>query len=82
VICRAIYGRSIVTPREVEKPLKFFFPGNKDVRKKLIQKIMSSEPRGLTDGSIAAILKDEFNISVSRRTVNVCRNELQGKKTS
>jgi len=83
VICRAIYGRSVVTPHGVEKPLGFFFPSNKDVRKILIKKIFDSETKKMSDQSITEILKNEFNISISRRTVNACRNELyggQGKK--
>jgi len=80
VVCRAIYGRSVVTPRGVEKPLKYFFRKNKDIRKNLIKKIIKNEKRKLTDSKIVILLKNEFNITASRRSVNVCRNELFGKK--
>lgn len=76
VVCRAIYGRSIVTPHKVEKPLKFFIPRSKTVRKILIKKIIENEPIKLTDNMIVQVLKNKFSINISRRTVNVCRNEL------
>ena len=80
VICRAIYGRSILTPHDIEKPLKYFFPKNKSIRKKLLEKIISSEPKKLTDRQIVQKLKNEFSIVVSRRTVNAYRNELNKTK--
>lgn len=80
VICRAIYGRSVLTPHGVEKPLKFFFQKNKDVRKKLIGRILENEPRSLTDEQIKQTLKNKFGIEISRRTANAYRNELSEVK--
>jgi DNA-directed RNA polymerase specialized sigma54-like protein len=76
VVCRAIFGRSLVTPRGVEKPLSFFFPSNKDVRKIIIEKIFNSVKAGTSDREIVGMFKGKFNICLSRRTVNAYRNEL------
>jgi Sigma-54, DNA binding domain len=76
VICRAICGRSVVTPHGAEKPLSFFFPSNKDVRKILIEKIFESGMVDISDKKITEMVKNKFNIRVSRRTVNAYRNEL------
>jgi hypothetical protein len=78
VVCRAIYGRSLVTPHGAEKPLSFFFPSNKDIRKVLIEKIFEGAKIKMSDRKIQEIMKNTFNISLSRRTVNAYRNELHG----
>lgn len=80
VVCRAIYGRSVLTPHKVEKPLKFFVTRKKTIRKTLVKKIIESEPRRLTDEKIRQFLKDKFNLDISRRSVNVYRNEILRKK--
>ena len=82
VVCRALYGRSVVTPHKDEKPLKFFIASKKAIRQALIRKIIESEPGRLTDDKIKRALKDKFSLNVSRRSVNACRNELLGRKRS
>jgi RNA polymerase sigma-54 factor len=80
-ISRAIDGRSIETPQGEEKPLQFFCPSKKDIRKNTISGILGNRSDRLTDMDIKHILKQTFGQDVSRRTVNACRNELakQGK---
>ncbi|MDD5687855.1 MAG: hypothetical protein PHE88_08500 [Elusimicrobia bacterium] len=76
LVSRAIANRSIETPQNKEVPLQFFFPSKKDIRKDIIKKIIENEKNNhLTDREIKCILKNEFKIDVSRRTVAVCRKE-------
>ncbi len=78
IVSRAICGKSIETPQQVEKPLNFFFPSKKDIRKLIIRELVEREEGHLTDQKITALLKERFGIAISRRTVNVCRRELDG----
>lgn len=76
LICRALQNRSIETPLGHERPLKFFLPSRKEVRKELIRQIWKEE-RPLSDEQIRIKLKERFGLSVSRRSVNDCRRELK-----
>jgi hypothetical protein len=76
LVCRALQNRSIDTPLGHERPLKFFLPSKKEVRKELIGQIWKEE-RPLSDEQIRIKLKEKFGLSVSRRTVNDCRRELK-----
>jgi hypothetical protein len=76
LVSRALCGRSVLTPGGQEKPLKFFFPSKKNIRKDIIREIIRSEKRPLTDNAIKALLKEKYDIDVSRRTVNACRKEM------
>jgi hypothetical protein len=76
LVSRGISGRSIETPWQEEKPLKYFFPSNKEVRKNLIRKIVMEEKEPESDEEIRSVLKERFNITISRRAVRNCRKEL------
>lgn len=76
LVCRALQNKSIETPLGQERPLKFFLPSKKEVRKELIRQIWKEE-RPLSDEQIRIKLKEKFGLSVSRRTVNDCRRELK-----
>lgn len=76
LVSRAISGRSIETPWQEEKPLKYFFPSNREVRKNLIRKIVMEEKEAESDEQIRSVLKERFKISISRRAVSNCRKEL------
>lgn len=76
LISRAVYGKSIETPQGTEHPLIFFLPSPKDVRKNIIREIAQTDPRALSDREIRDILKEKYNITTSRRTVAVCREEM------
>jgi DNA-directed RNA polymerase specialized sigma54-like protein len=75
-VSRAVYGRSLVTPESGEKPLGFFLPSRKDIRKNLIRDIIDGERAALTDSAIRDRLRETSGISVSRRSVADCRKEL------
>lgn len=77
IISRAIYGRSIETPDHSEKPLKYFFPSKKAIRKNIIREIISAEQKPLTDSGIQQKLKEKFGLGISRRSVAGCRKELK-----
>jgi len=76
LVNRAISRRSIDTPWQEEKLLKYFFPSKKEVRKNLIKKIIMEEKKPKSDEGIRSVLKERFNITISRRSVSSCRKEL------
>jgi len=75
-ISRAIAGKSILTPRGEEKPLKFFFSKKRvqnfllevlaEERKRIKKGILS---RPLSDEEIKRWLEKQYGVSMSRRTV-------------
>lgn len=76
LVSRAIRGRSIETPWREEKPLKYFFPRRRQARKNLIKKIIKEEKKPESDEEIRRVLKQRFNINISRRSVSALRKEL------
>ena len=78
LISRAIAGRAIETPKSGVIPLKKFFPGKREIRKKLIRKIFEREKDSisLSDEKLRRILNGKYYLSSSRRVVCDCRREL------
>jgi len=85
LVCRAINGRSIDTPFGEEKPLKYFFPGEKIKIEILVKNIIQDEKNKLkrkiiikpyNDEQIKNILERKYKISIARRTVREYRNKL------
>ena len=76
LVNRAISRRSVDTPGQGEKLLKYFFPSKKEVRRNLIKKIIMEEKKPKSDEGIRSVLKERFNITISRRSVSSCRKEL------
>jgi len=76
LVSRAIRGRSIETPWREEKPLKYFFPRRRQARKNLIENIIKEEKKPESDEEIRRVLKQRFNINISRRSVSALRKEL------
>lgn len=77
-VSRALCGRSVRLPWELEVPLIRLVPG----RRKVLREILAgwlSEDSSKTDEHLAGRLKEEYSIKVSRRTVNAVRNELKKK---
>jgi len=74
LVCRAIKGRSIDTPQGEEKPLKFFFSGEKAKIESALRNIMT---RPYTDEQISDRLKKQYKINRDRRTVREYRNKLK-----
>jgi len=65
------------TPWQEEKPLKYFLPNRKVIIKNLIQSITETEEKRVTDEEIKNILQEKHNLTISRRSVNVYRQELK-----
>jgi len=78
LISRAILNKSIETPLSVEISVQSLFPSEKDIRKRIIKKIIEKTDKHLTDNKIKCILMKDYDIDISRRTVAVCRKELEG----
>lgn len=76
-ISRAISGKSIDTPWGEEKPLKDFFARPSMFKRILIQRLLEGEIDPLSDEKIRSRLKEEFGISISRRSVARLRKELK-----
>jgi len=76
LVCRGICAKSIETPQHIEKPLHFFFPSAKDVRKNILRELTAREKHPLNDSEIKNILKEKFHTDISRRSIACCRAEL------
>jgi hypothetical protein len=74
VVSRAVFGRSIITPDSVERPLKYFLPSKKKVRARLIDEILAKTKAQLTDTQLKSILEKEYGIDMARRTINASRH--------
>lgn len=75
-ISRAISGKSIDTPFG-EIPLKDFFPHPKKFRKELLKQLLEKEKKPISDRAIKVKLKEDFGVSLSRRTIASLRKELR-----
>ena len=78
-VSRAFARRSVRLPSERELPLIGFVPGRRRVLRRLLGQWLA-ESGAVTDAALAARLKSERGIAVSRRTVNAVRHELQAVK--
>jgi AraC-like DNA-binding protein len=77
-VSRLIYGRSLQTPSGRETPLEAFFPSRKDWLKARVRGILR-EDKPLTDASLQNIIKKQYGITLSRRSVNQYRLEINRK---
>jgi len=84
-ISRVIQGISIITPQGNKVPLKSFFPTKRDIVKRYIKVLLNREKEGIynglikkpyTDEELRCKLKDEYNLSITRREVAYCRKDL------
>jgi len=72
---RAIKERAVKSPEEIIIPLKSLFPGHKEEIKKAINEILTTYQEGdISDNRIGQILRRDYQISISRRTVNHYRH--------
>lgn len=84
-ISRVIQGISIITPQGNKVPLKSFFPTKRDIVKRYIKVLLNREKEGIynglikkpyTDEELRCKLKDEYNLSITRREIAYCRKDL------
>jgi transcriptional regulator with XRE-family HTH domain len=78
-VSRAFSKRSVRLPSGKELPLIAFAPGRRSVLRELLGQWLT-EDSAVTDAALAARLKSERGISISRRTVNAVRNERKSAK--
>ena len=86
LISRAIHRKAIRTPQGREIPVKTFFPSKKETGKELIRKIIAQEETEIqkkiikkpySDGQIQKKLKEDYGLSISRRSVSEWRMDLR-----
>jgi len=76
-ISRLVNNLSVLTPFGEEKRLRTFFQTTKDVNKIYLKKLFEKKSSlTFNDAQIKDLLKNEFALSVSRRTVCYYRKEL------
>lgn len=84
-ISRLIDGKTVVVPSGGEKPLKFFFPTDRNIHRRAINALMDEErqelasgkiERPLNDGEIRDRLKERHGLAITRRQAGFCRQEL------
>jgi transcriptional regulator with XRE-family HTH domain len=78
-VSRAFSRRSVRLPSERELPLIAFVPGRRSVLRELLGQWLGADS-AVTDAALAARLKSERGIAISRRTVNAVRHELKAGK--
>jgi len=85
IISRAVSRKAIRTPQGREIALKTFFPTRKEMGKELIRQIIGREgteirnkivKKPYSDGEIRRKLKEDYGVSVSRRSVSEWRMDL------
>jgi hypothetical protein len=75
---RAIKKRALKLPDGTTVPLKTFFPGRREEIKTAIRKILKEGNNGkISDSQIKIILRDDYGLSLARRTVNFYRNQIK-----
>jgi len=84
-ISRVTQGLCIIMPQGNEVSLKSLFPTKRDVLKRRIKAILNREKEDIrngrlkkpyTDEELRCKLKDEYTLSITRREVAYCRNDL------
>lgn len=84
-VSRIVNRISVIIPSGEERALKSFFPTRKNINKRRIKKLLDKEDEDiesgrlknpLTDNQIMAELKKEYDISLSRWAVGLCRKEM------
>lgn len=75
LICRSILRRSVVMPWGEEKPLRALFANERLIKKRLVSGVIKREGVFLTDEAVRMKLRSEFNIRLSRRSINDYRRE-------
>ena len=83
-ISRVTQGLSIITSQGNEVSLKLFFPTKRDIVKRRIKAILSREKEDIrngrvkkpyTDEELRCKLKDEYELSITKRAVAYCRKD-------
>ncbi|MCK4533600.1 hypothetical protein KAU39_07400 [bacterium] len=76
LVCRAIKFKSVELPQGKEMPLKDFFPDRKTIIKEFLQEILAENNKKFTDIQLTDLVKKQFRINLSRRSINNYRREI------
>jgi hypothetical protein len=71
-VCRAVAGRSILTPWGEERTLASLFPGRRARKARAVAAVLRAEPR-LSDREVAQRLHERFGYRISRRSAALYR---------
>jgi hypothetical protein len=84
-ISRAIRELSLITPKDEEVPLRFFFASRRDMVKRCVKAILNQEKKDIgtgklhkphTDEELRHKIDEEYGLSVTRREIAYCRKGL------
>ncbi|MBI4368773.1 MAG: hypothetical protein HY547_00935 [Elusimicrobia bacterium] len=81
-VSRAIHDRSVSLPWGEEVPLITLLPGRRPVVRALLLRLLGKERRRQTDIALSELLRRDFGVQVSRRTINAVRLEIQRSTNS
>jgi len=76
-VCRALYGRSLVTPWGEEKLLDFFTPTKKTICLGFLRELMEVHGDSFNDNQFSQMIAQKYNHRVSRRSVAYYRKDLR-----
>lgn len=85
VISRIISGKFLITPFGDEIPLRYLFPTQKEINKRLIKEFLDKETQDLESGEIKRPASDReirdnlrriYHLDISRHSIGTCRQEL------
>jgi hypothetical protein len=77
-VSRVIAGKSFLLPWGVETPISALLPGRHQVLLIAVEKVLEKAAHSLTDAQLTAVVRKDFHLKVSRRSINACRHELKG----
>lgn len=86
LISRAIRRKALRIPQGRQIPIKVLFPSKREIRKRLIRKIIEQEKAEIEEGTLSKPYSDEEireqlrkknGIFISRRSVSECREDLK-----
>ncbi|HAM39335.1 MAG: hypothetical protein A2474_03865 [Elusimicrobia bacterium RIFOXYC2_FULL_34_12] len=80
IVSRIIKNRSVVIPAGIEISLQDFFSNKKDIKKLLTRKIIEKSKSKLSAEKIKQMIKKEFRVNISRRSVAYYLEEFKLKK--
>jgi len=79
-VSRIVKNRSVVIPAGREISLQEFFSNKKDIKKLLTRKIIEKNKKKLSAEKIKQIIKKEYRVNISRRSIAYYLDELKLKK--
>lgn len=86
MISRLTHHISVLDTQGQNIPLRDFFPTTRDIHKRMIETILNKEKeqveqgnieRAYTDEEIKKRMEEQYGVSVSRRTITVCRQDMR-----